>query len=85
MTSIIKSILALNNTAQVAVKDNDVNEIEWLNGTAPIDKAVILAKQTELTEVEDIGIAQQATDRTNATQKLLDLGLTQAEVDAFKK
>ena len=27
--------------------------------------------------------AQQATDKTNGNQKLLDLGLTQAEVDAL--
>jgi len=36
-------------------------------------------------QARDDAIAQDATDKANANQKLLDLGLTQAEVDAFKK
>ena len=36
-------------------------------------------------QARDDAIAQEATDKANANQKLLDLGLTQAEVDAFKK
>jgi len=71
MVSIIKTIHALNNSAQVATKNNDVNEIEWLNGTAPIDKAVILAKQTELTEAEDAAKAQKVIDKANAKAKLI--------------
>jgi|TARA_Y100000310_G_scaffold62460_1_gene57784 hypothetical protein len=31
----------------------------------------------------DAAAAQKATDKTNGNQKLLDLGLTQAEVDAL--
>ena len=84
MTSIIKTIYALNNTAQVAVKNNDVNEIEWLNDTAPIDKADILAKQTELTEAEDAAVAQKATDKVNAKAKLIaGEALTEAEADTI--
>ena len=84
MTSIIKTIHALNNSAQVAVKDNDVNEIEWLNGTAPIDKAVILAKQTELTEAEDAAVVQKATDKASAKAKLIaGEALTEAEADTI--
>jgi hypothetical protein len=84
MTSIIKTIYALNNTAQVAVKNNDVNEIEWLNDTAPIDKADILAKQTELTEAEDAAVTQKATDKANAKAKLIaGEALTQAEADTI--
>ena len=33
--------------------------------------------------VKDAADAQKATDKTNGNQKLLDLGLTQAEVDAI--
>ena len=36
-------------------------------------------------EAEDAAVAQLATDKSNANQKLLDLGLTQAEVDALTK
>jgi hypothetical protein len=40
--------------------------------------------QAKVTELDDVD-AQEATDKTNGNQKLLDLGLTQAEVDAITK
>ena len=45
MTDIIKSILAINTTAQVSVNAEDINQITWLNGTTPIPANEILAKQ----------------------------------------
>jgi len=48
MTKIINSILAINPTAQVTVRGEDVNTIEWHNGTTPIPANEILAKQQEL-------------------------------------
>ena len=43
-----KSILAINPNAQFTFKDNDINEITWLNGTTPISKADIEAKMVEV-------------------------------------
>ena len=48
MTDIIKSILAINNKAEVTVNANDINQITWHNGTTPIDNQTILNKQQEL-------------------------------------
>ncbi len=48
MTTIIKSILAINPTAQVSVSANDINQVTWENGTTPIPANEILAKQQEL-------------------------------------
>jgi len=48
MTDIIKSILAINPTAQVSVDEDDINKITWQNGTTPISNEDILAKQAEL-------------------------------------
>jgi len=48
MAGIIDAILAINPTAQVAVRNEDVNQIDWQNGTLPISNEDILAKQTEL-------------------------------------
>jgi hypothetical protein len=48
MTTIIKSILAINPTAQVSVIGDDINQITWHNGTTPIPANEILAKQQEL-------------------------------------
>ena len=48
MTTIIKSIRAINPNAQVVIKGDNVNNIEWHNGTTPIPANQILAKQQEL-------------------------------------
>ena len=48
MTNIIKSILAINPTAQVSVSGDDINTLVWHNGTTPISANEILAKQQEL-------------------------------------
>ena len=40
---IIEAILKINPTAQVTVRGNDVDNIEWHNGTPPIPKEQILA------------------------------------------
>jgi len=47
MISLSKAIKAINSDAQYVAPD-DVDKIIWLNGTAPIAKEDILAKQTEL-------------------------------------
>jgi hypothetical protein len=48
MTTIIKSILAINPTAQVSISGDNINTITWHNGTTPIPANEILAKQQEL-------------------------------------
>jgi hypothetical protein len=48
MTDIIKSILAINSSAEVSVNADDINQITWLNNTQPIPANQILAKQIEL-------------------------------------
>ena len=48
MIYISDAIEAINPSAVFVVKENNVDKIEWQNGTTPIAKADILAKQTEL-------------------------------------
>ena len=45
---IIESILKIHPNAVVTVRGNDVNQIEWLNGTTPIPVAEIEAKMVEV-------------------------------------
>ena len=45
---ITKAILKINPYAEVVVRDNDINQITWHNGTTPIPIADIEAKMTEL-------------------------------------
>ena len=49
MTTLTKSILAINSKASFSIEgNNDVKNIIWLNNTTPIAEADILAKQKEL-------------------------------------
>ena len=83
MSIIIQSIKKINPTAEVSVSGDDINSIVWENGTTPISVADIQA-QIPTVEAE---IEQEETDKTNkkasGKQKLLDLGLTEAEVKAL--
>ena len=45
---IIKSIFAINPTAQFTFEEEDIDNIQWLNGTTPIPKADIEAKMVEV-------------------------------------
>ena len=85
MNKIINAILKINPTAQVSVSDEDINSIIWENGTTPISKADIEA-QLPIVEAE---MAQAELDKQQAEQSAIDklkaLGLTDAEVEAFRK
>jgi hypothetical protein len=48
MTDIINSILSINPNAEVVVRGDDINTIEWHNETTPIPANEILSKQQEL-------------------------------------
>jgi hypothetical protein len=74
MTTIIKSILAINPTAQVSVSGDDINTIVWENGTTPIPANEILAKQQEL--ITEYNSKQYQRDRAKdypSIQEQLDM------------
>ena len=48
MDTVIKAILKINPNAEVSVSGDDINTIEWHNGTTPIPKADIEAKMVEV-------------------------------------
>ena len=50
---ILSEILAINPNAQVTVRDEDLDKLEWNAGTTPISKADIQAKQAELKTAYD--------------------------------
>jgi|TARA_R110000744_G_scaffold120676_1_gene224858 phosphosulfolactate synthase (CoM biosynthesis protein A) len=85
MAHIIQAIKAINPNAVVTVSGNDVDQIEWQDGTTPIAKADILAKQVELTAAENVEITQKETDKNNAVSKLEALGLTSSEITELLK
>jgi len=81
--TIIKAILKINPNAEVSVSGNDINTIEWHNGTTPIPVADIQAQlptvEAEMEQEKQDAINKKASGK----QKLLDLGLTEAEVKAL--
>ena len=46
--TVIKAILSINSNAEVSVSGNDINTVQWHNGTTPIPKADIEAKMIEV-------------------------------------
>jgi hypothetical protein len=80
---IINSILAINTNAVVNVSGDDINKIEWLEGTTPIAKQTILNKQIQLQSAEDNKIEQEIANKQSALTKLSALGLTEAEIKAI--
>ena len=83
MTDIVTAIRNINPNAEVTCIDEDYNQIELLNGTAVISNEDIQAKITELQTAEETAKQAYATNKANGNQKLLDLGLTQAEATAL--
>jgi hypothetical protein len=72
--TVIKAILKINPNAEVSVSGNDINTIEWHNGTTPIPKADIEAKMVEVQAEYDAN--QYQRDRATAyptIQEQLDM------------
>ena len=50
---VLAAILAINSKAQVTIREENIDTIEWNHGTAQISKADIQAKQAELKTAYD--------------------------------
>ena len=84
MTTLAKAIKAINPESAFTFIGDNLDTIQWNEGTTPISKEDILAKQTELIELKKTVDAKKETDKANANQKLKDLGLTDDEIKAIK-
>ena len=79
--SYAKSIQALTNTS-FTIYDDNLDNIVWHDGnTDNITKEQILTKQTELQTLEDNKI--ENIKKASGKQKLKDLGLDDAEIEAL--
>ncbi len=80
---ITKSIFAINPTAQFTFKDDDIDSIEWQNGTTPISKSDLETKMSSIeNEIAQSEIAA-ANKKASGKQKLKDLGLDDDEIQAL--
>jgi hypothetical protein len=74
MINLLKTIQAINPSAEFNYKDEDINSIEWLNGTTAIPVNEILAKQKEL--IKEYNSKKYQRDRAKSypsIQEQLDL------------
>ena len=83
MTNIISAILAINPNAEVSVDGENLDTIQWLNGTAVISKSDIQAKMIIVEAEEATAITTAKNNKTSAQNKLKALGLTDAEIEAL--
>jgi hypothetical protein len=69
-----KAILLINQNASFTIVNNDINSIQWNNGTTPIPANEILAKQQEL--ITEYNSKQYQRDRAKdypSIQEQLDM------------
>ena len=85
MAKVIDAILAINPNAKVVTRGSTIDsiEIDWLDGTAEISKADIETKLTELNNNEAAETAEKENKKASGKQKLKDLGLDDAEINAL--
>ena len=82
-TNIGRAIKAINPDAQFSIMENDVDQIEWLNGTTPISKEDINAKIAEIPTDEELVIEKENL-KASAKQKLIaGEPLTEEEADTI--
>ena len=80
--TIAKAIKKINPNAEFKYSEEDINTIEWLNGTTPISKSDIETKIAELPTKEEEATARE-NKKASGKQKLKDLGLDDDEIQAL--
>jgi hypothetical protein len=83
MTNVIKAILKINPNAEVSVSGDDINTIEWHNGTTPISKADIEAKIAELPTEEEERTARENLKASAKAKLIAGQPLTEEEADTI--
>ena len=76
---IIRACKKIYPNAEVSIKDEDFSTIQFYNGTPTMTEAEIKAKFPEIEADEQAAIDKKASGK----QKLKDLGLDDAEINAL--
>ena len=82
---ILKAIRKINTNAVMTIVGSDIDtcEITWLEGTSEISKADIKTQIPIVEQEESDGATATANKKASGKQKLLDLGLSEEEVQAL--
>jgi len=68
---IIDAIRKINPDAEVSIRNNDINDIVWENGTTPIPKSDIEVKQAELQTAYDNDYARKRLEEYPSVDSLV--------------
>tara|TARA_R100001440_G_scaffold56147_1_gene75972 strand:+ start:1124 stop:1381 length:258 start_codon:yes stop_codon:yes gene_type:complete len=78
-----KAIKKINPEAEFNYLGEDINSIEWLNGTTPISKADIEAKMAELPTEEEEATARKNLKASAKTKLINGEALTEDEANVM--
>jgi len=78
-----KAIKAINPNAEFIIVEDNLDTIEWLNGTTPIAKADIEAKMVEVQTAYDTETQTAINKKASGKAKLKALGLDDAEIKSL--
>ena len=81
--NIHKAIKAINSLAEFSCQDNNIDTIQWLNGTTPISKADIEAKMAELPTEEEERTARENLKASAKAKLIAGEALTAEEADTI--
>ena len=81
--TVIKAILKINPNAEVSVSGNDINTVQWHNGTPEISKADIEAKIAELPTEEEERTARENLKASAKAKLIAGEPLTAEEADTI--
>ena len=78
-----KAIKAINPNAEFIIVEDNLDTIEWLNGTTPIAKADIEAKMVKVQTAYDTETQTAINKKASGKAKLKALGLDDAEIKSL--
>ena len=78
-----KAIFKINPNAEFTYQDNDIDSIQWLNGTTPIPKADIEAKMAELPTAEEEATAKENLKASAKAKLIAGEPLTEEEANTI--
>jgi len=78
-----KAILKINPNAKFGIIDNDLDNINWLDGTTPISKADIEAKMAELPTEEEERTARENLKASAKAKLIAGEPLTEEEANTI--
>ena len=78
-----KAIFKINPNAEFTYQDNDIDSIQWLNGTTPIPKADIEAKMAELPTPEEEATARENLKASAKAKLIAGEPLTEEEANTI--